>query len=78
MGIRHLPRWISFNGAADLHPRKWYSSVSTRITCACFNGAADLHPRKCFRGNCFFFHHFHSHPIGISIKTRKKVVGMAL
>src|SRR5206468_4724713 len=36
----------SFNGAADLHPRKLKILLSICIQGPSFNGAADLHPRK--------------------------------
>jgi hypothetical protein len=36
----------SFNGAADLHPRKYGMIFKGRAKKVRFNGAADLHPRK--------------------------------
>ena len=41
---------LCFNGAADLHPRKFSSAFSAPMKTLCFNGAADLHPRKSANG----------------------------
>ncbi len=43
---RRLNSFVSFNGAADLHPRKGIVGGLMKRILTSFNGAADLHPRK--------------------------------